>query len=203
MLNQNSLMEQTELQFKVAAKQTKWERRRRISKISQKLAIWEFWEWQNFRFALYWRIPPLIIMQLSVHYARDYAEFNLDHPAPPFTPTTTLNLRLRSRGNDKWKLSPGLLYPEITSWVSVGVGTSAWRHPIDHYISIFARIRIIKQTIKIGKLLRHQIDHFRSILYSNYKTIKTFQAPERTVQVRGLQWCWTARLPRYQTHSSM
>ena len=65
---------------------------------------WLFENFENGRIfgsrnaALYWRIPPLIIMQW-VHYARDYAEFNLDHPAPPFTPTTALNLRLRSRGN--------------------------------------------------------------------------------------------------------
>ena len=76
----------------------------RISKISSQchvriLRMVEFCDLHNA--ALYWRIPPLIIMQLSVHYAsRDYAEFNLDqHPASPFTPTTALNLRLRSRGN--------------------------------------------------------------------------------------------------------
>ena len=68
------------------------------------------------RATLYSRIL-LIIMQ-CIYARRDYAEFNPDHHAPLFTPTTP-NLRLR--WNDKWKIKTNSGTAEI-HWVVTGNG---------------------------------------------------------------------------------
>ena len=68
----------------------------------QKLAkaIWEFWEWGRI-FGSRNAVFEHPFDYYAVHYARDYAEFNLDHPAAPFTPPTTFNLRLHWNENDE------------------------------------------------------------------------------------------------------
>ena len=118
MLNpaENSLIEQTELQFKAAAKQTKYKEGGvnfqfqkshfafcQIAQQKLAKAIWEFWEWGRI-FGSRNAVFEHPFDYYAVHYARDYAEFNLDHPAAPFTPPTTFNLRLHWNENDKFKL---------------------------------------------------------------------------------------------------
>ena len=94
------------MQFKASAKQTTQEWR--IKK--GHFRIFEMAEFSP-RATLY---PSILLIIMQCIYARrDYAEFNLDHPAPLFTPTTP-NLRLR--WNDKWKVKTNSGTAEIF-WV--------------------------------------------------------------------------------------